>query len=147
MKPSWPEYVYASPWPWRLIFWGLPLGCSLAVGIGSGHTGFLSVLPYTLLGAFIGFMPAVFFIETTLRTIGDANGPFRVGDMARILVKPHRNRVARVCDVWPEQQCAQLEIGQKTRRFGEDIYSWYQLAREADTEPTIAAADPRADGG
>jgi ribosomal protein S18 acetylase RimI-like enzyme len=67
------------------------------------------------------------------------NGPFRAGDLARILVKPHRDRVARVCEVWPEQQTARLEVGQETRRFGEDTFGWHQLAKERDAEPPVAA--------
>jgi hypothetical protein len=97
------------------------------MGIGSGETGFMSVLPHTLWGALIGFIAAAFFIGPTQRRRGEMNGPFRVGDMARILVKPYRDRVARVCEVWPEQQEARLEIGLEARGFGEDTFGWHQL--------------------
>jgi hypothetical protein len=117
------------------------------VGIGSGQTGFLSVLPHTLWGALIGVIAAAFFIGPTQRHRGEINGPFRVGDRARILAKPHRDRVALVCEVWPEQQNARLEIGHETRRLGEDTFGWYQLAREADAEPPVAADRPQAAGG
>ena len=130
MKPSRSQYIYASAWPWLLTIWGLPLGCSLGVGIGSGETDFASLLPHTLWGALIGFVAAAFFIGPTQRRRGEMNGPFRVGDMARILVKPHRDQVARVCEVWPDRQDARLEVGPETRRFGEDTFGWYQLARE-----------------
>jgi hypothetical protein len=117
------------------------------VGIGSGQTAFMSVLPHTLWGALIGVIAAAFFIGPTQRRRGEINGPFRVGDMARILVKPHRDRVARVCEVWPERQDARLEVGQETRKFGEDTFGWYQLAREADAAPSVAADRPQTAGG
>jgi len=72
------------------------------------------------------------------------NGPFRAGDLARILLKPHRDRVARVCEVWPELQTARLEVGQETRRFGEDTFGWHQLTKERDAEPPVAADAPQA---
>jgi hypothetical protein len=126
--------------------WGLPLGCSLAVGIGSGQTQFVSVLPHTLWGALIGCIAAAFLIGPTQRWRGEINGPLRVGDRARILVKPHRDRVARVCEVWPAQQTARLEIGRETRRFGEDTFGWYQLTREDDVATSPAADRPHASG-
>jgi hypothetical protein len=144
MKPSRSQYVYASAWPWVLTIWGLPLACSLGVGIGSGETDFMSVLPHTLWGALIGFIAAAFFIGPTQRRRGEMNGPFRVGDMARILVKPHRDRVARVCEVWPELQTARLEVGQETRSFGGDTFGWHELVLERDAEPPVAADAPQA---
>jgi hypothetical protein len=87
----------------------------------------------------MGFIAASFLIGPVQRRRGEMNGPFRVGDLARILVKPHRDRVARVCEVWPEQQTARLEVGQETRRFGEDTFGWYQLVKERDGEPPVAA--------
>lgn len=104
----------------------------------------MSVLPHTLWGALIGFIAASFVIGPTQRRRGEINGPFRVGDMARILVKPHRDRMARVCEVWPEQQTARLDVGEETRRFGEDTFGWYQLVRERDAEPPAAADAPQA---
>jgi hypothetical protein len=129
VKPSRAQYIYASAWPWMTAIWGLPLGCSLGVGIGSGAADFVSVLPHTLWGALIGFIAAAFFIGPTQRRRGELNGPFHVGDVVRILAKPHRDREARVCEVWPEQQTARLDVGDVTRRFGEDMFGWYQLVR------------------
>ena len=117
------------------------------MGIASDGAGFLSVVPHTLWGALVGFIAASFAIGPVQRRRGEINGPFRVGDLARILVKPHRDRVARVCEVWPELQTARLEIGQETRMFGEDTFGWHQLVREGDAEPFAAADQPQAAGG
>lgn len=144
MKPSRSQYVYASAWPWVVTIWGVPLGCSLGVGIGSGAVDFLSALPHTLWGALIGFMAASFFIGPTQRRRGEINGQFHVGELARILVKPHRDRVARVCEVWPELQTARLELGQETRSRGEDTFGWYQLARAGGPEQPVAGDPPLA---
>jgi hypothetical protein len=125
------------------MFWSVPLACAIGVGIGSGEADFVSVLPHTLWGALIGLIAVSFIIGPTQRRRGEINGPFHIGDLARILVKPHRDRFARVCEVWPEQQTARLEIGQETRRFGEDTFGWYQLAKERDAEPPVAADAPQ----
>ena len=90
---------------------------------------------------------ASFAIGSVQRRRGEINGPFRVDDLARILVKPHRDRVARVCEVWPELLTARLEVGHETRMFGEDTFGWHQLTREGDAEPSITADRPQAAGG
>ena len=84
----------------------------------------------TLLGAFVGFVAAAFIIGPGEEWRGEVNGPFKVGDLARILVEPHKDRVARVGRVWPERQQARLEVGEPVWRYGEDTFAWYQLARE-----------------
>ena len=147
MTPSRSQYIYASGWPWLVAIWGVPLTCAFGVGIGSNESDFVSTLPHTLWGALIGFIAAAFFIGPTQRRRGEINGPFQVGDLARILVKPHRDKVARVCEVWPQQQLARLEVGHETRRYGEDTFGWYQLVREGDAEPSVAADRPQAAGG
>jgi hypothetical protein len=147
MTPSRSQYFYASNWPWVVIFWGIPLVCALGVGIGSNEVDFISVVPHTLWGALIGFIAASFAIGPVQRRRGEMNGPFRVGDRARILVKPHRDRVARVCEVWPELLTARLEVGQETRTFDEDTFGWHQLVQAGDAEPSVAADRPQAAGG
>lgn len=123
---------------------GIPLSCSVGVGMRSGEGDFISVLPHTLWGAFICFITALCVIGPTQRRRGEINKPFRVDDRVRILVKPHRNRLARVCEVWPEQQTARPDVGEETRRFGGDTFGGYQVVRERDAESPVAADAPQA---
>lgn len=134
MTPSRSQYIHASRWPWLTVFWGMPLACALIAGFESNAATFLSFVPHTLWGALAGYIAASFMIGMAQKRRGALNGPFRVGDLARILVRRQRDTVARVCEVWTEQQWARLEFGPETQRFGEDTFAWYQISRENDAE-------------
>jgi hypothetical protein len=65
---------------------------------------------------------------------------------ARILVKPHRDRVAWACEVWPAEQTARLDLGQETRRFGEDTFGWYQLGAPLNGRLVWKSSSPNDEG-
>ncbi|HEY4760490.1 MAG TPA: KOW motif-containing protein, partial [Thermoguttaceae bacterium] len=65
---------------------------------------------------------------------GLKNGaPFREGDMVRILVGPHRDRIVKVYAMW-QGNTVRVELGDKEKREFKDIFSPAQLLREENAE-------------
>ena len=95
-----------SLWSVMATIVALPLGC--------------------ILGALL-FGPFIFYIGSKLN-----GSPFREGDVVRILVAPHRDRVTRVYTMWRERNQVRVDLGEVAQKDVTDVFGYNEICRERD---------------
>jgi hypothetical protein len=140
VKPSHLQYIFAKGWPLRacLIVW-ISLGAWVAVAACHPSAAMFRDWIYLLLfivsvavAAAIAFylsLPFAFILLGPFYHLrARLNGaPFHVGDRVHILVGPHRDRVARIHEVWNDRSQVRVELDdQETGTF-----SFTEVCRES----------------
>src|SRR5438477_4862292 len=112
MKPSRSQYFFAQRWPTGLLMLAIPLLVVYWVYVGYKTSfepliwGNLVVFTFLLLltlllGFLVGILFMGLFVGAIYHARGEMNGgPFRKGDLVRILCGPHRDRIVRVYSTW-----------------------------------------------
>lgn len=145
MTPSRAQYFFARPWLSNAWLIAVPLVCIViavrAAGtISETFSEWSLLLPFfgvVSLAAFLGYFLALllgwFVFGPLYYARGLKNGaPFHEGDLVRVLVGPHRDRVVRVYEVWESRDEVRVELGEQERKDVTDVFSPYQICRERD---------------
>lgn len=145
MEPSRIHYLFAEEWP--ALIWlgsGCVIGmvraavlCQPTPGLLGDGWGVLAFLAALILGFLVGYLGAVLLGMVVLGFLycdrGVRNGePFRKGDVVRILVGPHRDRIVRVLDAFNIADYAgahriRVELGEDVGQEDEDLFRSYQV--------------------
>ena len=151
MRPSPIRYIF--PHSLTLLYFGAALfgAISVAQEFSPGGTGILTgpflldapkwpgmwiTLAIYSSSALLGLM-AMFASPVIFSIISKANGaPFRQGDMVRILIGPHKDRVARVYDVWQSRHQVRVWFDDKEakREAFDDVFFETEVFRESHPE-------------
>lgn len=139
------QYIVAEGWLHRIWFTGIPLLCTLAaIGMLKPTPELLSdwrnlfniaviVLAVPIIGYFSALLIGFFILGPILYSRGLKNGaPFHKGDLVRILVSPHRDRLVRVYEVWESRDQVRVELGAKEEEEVKDVFSFTQICKEQD---------------
>ena len=89
-----------------------------------------------LISLALGVLLSGLFISPFVCTLaGKLNGsPFQVGDLVQILTGEHRDRIARVYDVWDERRQLRIELGEQECKDVTDVFDYFQICRVQDSE-------------
>ena len=156
MKPTSVQYLFAQDWPlkvWRTV---IPLLCVAAVVTACEPTPTLftewesalwfgcALLLALPLGWFAAILVGWFVLGPLYYGRGLDNGaPFQPGDRVRILVGPHRDRIACVYARW-QGDSVRVGLGEKEKEDWRDVFCSTQLLREESVEPVAAVDRPLA---
>src|SRR5688572_851606 len=122
MRPTIGQYLFAHQWPIRAALLGGTFGmmvwtaAALVPVLEPGAwavvwCAFLIVVS-GLLGLLASLVASAVFLPPLYQVRGLLNGaPYAVGDHVRVLVGPHRGRVARVYEVWADRAQVRVELG------------------------------------
>ena len=145
MKPTRMQYIIAEGWLERVFHTVIPLLCALSVIrilkptlellSNWSYLSRFTVIVLTVL--MIGYLSALvigWFILGPIHYIrGLGNGaPFHKGDLVQILVAPHRDRLARVYEVWESRKQVRVELSAKEKEELKDFFSFIQICKEKD---------------
>jgi hypothetical protein len=150
MKPTRLQYFFASGVPLFAVFVSVSLGAVvLAFVILEPPVELLTSWRYLLLLLIVGIVSLV--VGVLLASVflfmlfcpyvalcGYLNGaPFQKGDYIRVLTGPHRDRVARVCEVDRSYQSVRVELGEGNARPQEVVFSYDLICidRRGDESP------------
>lgn len=139
MKPSWLQYVLAHGLKLSVLVPPVALLASTVIAhpnwvvgqftdLASAFDFIITVLGVLASGALIGVLviwPIVALIAEKLN-----GSPFREGDIVRILVRTHRNKVVRVYEVWGPRHELRVELGEKEKEEVKDIFKFNEICRE-----------------
>jgi len=142
MKPTRSQYVLAHS-PAICICAG---ALALAVFVGWKllesptlllDTSFLSwFIVETLVSLALGVILSGLFISPFVCTLaGKLNGaPFQVGDLVQILTGEHRDRIARVYEVWEERRQLRIELSEQEGKDVTDVFDYFQICRVQNSD-------------
>jgi hypothetical protein len=143
MRPTRVQRLFAQDWPMRLTLSAGALGMMAWAApalLAALQPSFFSIAYFVFLmvvAALIGLIVAslaggIFFLRPLYHWRGIKNGaPYQVGDEVLILAGFHRNRVARVYELWPERQQVRVDLGEKERRDVTDVFSYVEICRRS----------------
>ncbi len=147
-QPTKTQMFFARDWPKRIWFVLVPLPCVvLAVSAVGPTAASFSVFwgAWVWLAAVIcGSVSFGLCAATVLgwlilgpiyhvREIGNG-GPFKPGDVVRVLTGPNRGRITRVRSGW-QGNLLRVDLGQQAEEEFRDIFAPTALLREEDAEP------------
>jgi hypothetical protein len=107
----------------------LPIVVAFACG-GFSIWAVLAVLCAVPLGCVLGFLffsPLIGVIACKMN-----GGPFRLGDVVRVLVGRHRDRVGHIYTMWTERNQARVDLGEEARKDTTDVFGYDEICRETD---------------
>lgn len=129
MTPSRAQYFFARPWLLNAWLIAVILVCIVIAVRTAGTTskilseGLSLLLSFgvvslaALLGYFVALLLGWVVFGPLYFARGLKNGaPFHVGDMVRVLVGKHRDRVVRVYQVWESRDQVRMELSEQERK-------------------------------
>ena len=146
MTPTVTQRLFAQDWLMRLtllvgavgmIAWTAPV---LFPALRSSILGMVWFACLMIVAAILGVLGAgifggMFILGPLYRWRATKNGaPYRVGDEVLILAGAHRDRVARVYEVWSERGQVRVELSEEERRKVTDVFSYVAVCRRSAVE-------------
>jgi len=143
VRAKWIHFFYAEDWPvklWFILVVSLTVFITFSTSnlIDTAFNNWQSVLrlgAIFFLAAIVGILIA-FLLSWLLITpfysnrIKENGGPFQVGDVVEILVKPHRGRIVSVYSL-AQGYSVRLDLGQKAKADFSDIFAGTKLLLRA----------------
>jgi hypothetical protein len=158
MNPTRVHYFYAQNWPMRIWFVLVTCGTTAAstaycVPLLTAVGGWRSVVllgGIVIVSLLLGFFGSLLLAWPVLGTLyygreTKNGGPFKGGDVVRVLAHPHRGRVAHVYSLW-QGDTVRVDLGEEAKREFKDIYHPWQLLREERPAAGAGQADHWAGG-
>jgi hypothetical protein len=150
MKPTRVQNWFAQDWPLKIWLTVIPAltvaaavwACGPSLAVLGDWTTAVRLAAVVILALPLGWFAAIlvgwFVLGPLYYDQGLKNGaPFQPGDRVRILIAPHRDRLARVYSLW-QGACVRVELGEEEKETFQDIFSPTQLLREPSPEPHCA---------
>jgi hypothetical protein len=146
MSPTVVQRLFAHDWPMRITLvagaigmmaWTAPVVFPALRSSFLGMVWFLCLMIVAgLLGLIVaGILGGMFFLGPLYHWRAAKNGaPYQVGDTVLILAGAHRDRVARVYEVWSERGQVRVELGEEERRAVTDVFSYVAVCRHSAVE-------------
>jgi hypothetical protein len=149
MKPTKLQYFFAQAWPFRILFTLVPLLfiveairiCEPSLVLLTDWRYLLRIVGIVFLALVLGILSSLligcFVIRPMNYYCAVKNGaPFREGDLVRILARPHRDRIVRVCQVCESSQWVRVELGKGETKGEEDVFPFSTICIEQEAGGT-----------
>jgi hypothetical protein len=140
------QRLIADSWPARLWMGVVPFAAPAAVlwitnlwaWLQSHGLNMLPLIALLFLAWVVGWFGAIIpgwlLLGPMYHAQGLSNGaPYRVGDLVRVPARRHRNRVARVYEVWAERDQVRLELDDNQRERVKDVFSYFEVCRQPNS--------------
>jgi hypothetical protein len=131
MKPSVIRYFFGHGFAVSMCVGALVV--TVLVGWSCGAFSIWATIAVLIALPLGGVLGALFLWPFVFAIGSKINGsPFHADDLVHILVGPHRDRVGRICEMWPSRNQVRVQISEQAEKDVADVFSYNEICRERD---------------